>query len=328
MKFLRHLFVWSVLLGLGCAGASLTLAAEPAKPTEAAKDLVLKGDAKCTGCHDESDEAKPTMLELHPSVLAIGKTPHGVRGDSRTPTCTDCHGDSDKHRTFRGSGDQPKTDRVFGKNTETPALERNQACLACHKGGERTHWEASQHANQDVACTSCHQVHTQNDKVRDKRTQPEVCFTCHKEQRVDSRKMSHHPILEGKVVCSDCHNSHGSAAPKLLKKNTLNETCFTCHAEKRGPFLWEHQPATEDCSNCHTSHGSNISPLLKSRAPFMCQECHDGPHASKSPVAGNAAGSQGGLTAVPSETVTGRACMNCHNMVHGSNSPAGAILTR
>jgi len=327
MKFLRHLFVWSVLLGLGCAGASLTLAAEPAKPAEAAKDLVLKGDAKCTGCHDESDEAKPTMLELHPSVLSIGKTPHGVKGDARTPTCTDCHGDSDKHRTFRGSGDQPKTDRVFGKNTDTPVLERNQACLTCHKGGERTHWEGSQHANQDVACTSCHQVHTQHDKVRDKLTQPEVCFTCHKEQRADSRKMSHHPTLEGKVACSDCHNAHGSTGPKSLKKNTVTETCYTCHAEKRGPFLFEHQPVTEDCSNCHNPHGSNIASLLKSRPPFMCQECHDGPHITTA-TGPNAAGKQAGLAALPNRNYAGASCMNCHSLVHGSNSPAGGYFQR
>jgi DmsE family decaheme c-type cytochrome len=318
----------SALLGLLGAGSGLALAAEPAKSAEPAKDLILKGDAKCTGCHDEADDAKPTMIDLHPSVLAIGKTKHGVRGDSRTPTCTDCHGESEKHLVYRGKDTPPLTDRDFRKKTSTPSSELNQACQTCHKGGTRTHWEGSQHQIQDVACTGCHQVHTQNDKVRDKRTQPEVCFTCHKDQRVDSRKMSHHPIVEGKVACSDCHNAHGSAAPKSLKKNTLNETCFICHAEKRGPFLWEHQPATEDCSTCHTSHGSNITPLLKSRAPFMCQECHDGPHASKSPVARNAAGTQGGLTAVPSETVTGRGCMNCHNMVHGSNSPAGAILTR
>lgn len=33
-----------------------------------AKDLILKGDAKCTGCHDEADEptGAGSMLELNP----------------------------------------------------------------------------------------------------------------------------------------------------------------------------------------------------------------------------------------------------------------------
>jgi len=311
--------------------------AEAAKPVEAAgdapaeaakavaKDLVLRGDAKCTACHDEADS---------PQLLAIGKTRHGVTADGRTPTCTSCHGESDGHVGYKGSGKPPKPDRTFGKNTATPAAERNAACLACHEKDTKRHqWTGSKHETNDVACTSCHQVHTAHDKVRDKKTQPEVCYTCHKEQRAQENKLSHHPIGEGKVACSDCHNAHGSSGPKLLKKNTLNETCYTCHAEKRGPFLWEHQPVAEDCSNCHTPHGSNISPLLKSRSPFLCSECHNGPHNSKVPTAASAAGIQGGISNTasatnPSESYTGRGCQNCHSMVHGSNHPAGALLHR
>ena len=328
MKIMRQVLTLSACVSLFFSGAALAADAPKAPLKEAPKDMVLKGDAKCTGCHDESDDAAPTMLELHPSVLSIGKTRHGVKGDARTPTCTDCHGNSEKHIGHKGSDNPPKPDRWFTQKSNTSAAEINSSCLSCHKGGNRTHWEGSQHASQDVACTSCHKVHTQHDKVRAKATQGEVCYTCHKEQRADSRKISHHPIGEGKVACSDCHNLHGSAGPKMLKKNTLTETCFTCHAEKRGPFLWEHQPVTEDCSTCHTPHGSNISPLLKSRAPFMCTECHNGPHNSKVPAAGSAAGTQGGLTSVPSENYTGRGCLNCHSMVHGSNHPAGALLHR
>jgi DmsE family decaheme c-type cytochrome len=113
----------------------------------------------------------------------------------------------------------------------------------------------------------------------------------------------------------------------LLKKNTVTETCTTCHAEKRGPFLWEHQPVSEDCTNCHTPHGSNIAPLLKSRAPFLCDECHDGPHNSTNPYGPGAAVGKAGA-ATNDRSAAGRACMNCHSMVHGSNSPSGAFLHR
>jgi DmsE family decaheme c-type cytochrome len=206
---------------------------------------------------------------------------------------------------------------------------QNAACLTCHdKDTKRTHWDGGAHNVNDVACTSCHGLHTAHDKVRDKKTQPEVCFACHKEQRAESKKLSHHAIGEGKVVCSDCHNPHGSSGPKLLKKNTVVETCYTCHAEKRGPFLFEHQPVTEDCTHCHTPHGSNISPLLKFRPPFLCQGCHDAPHGSETPVGVNAAGKQGGFTGSTSTTNTGRACTNCHVQVHGSNSPAGGFWQR
>ncbi len=286
-------------------------------------DSVLRGDAKCTACHDETEKNGPR-------VFSIARTRHGVAADGRTPTCTSCHGESSSHmKKPEGAAKRPAPDRIFSKNSPTSPSEQNESCMSCHKGGNRTHWDGSQHSSRDVACTSCHQVHAEHDKVRNKKTQAEVCYTCHKTERAQSHRISTHPLADGKMSCSDCHNSHGSAGPKLLKKNTLNETCFTCHAEKRGPFLWEHQAVTEDCSSCHTSHGSNLAPLLKSRSPFMCSECHDGPHNSKAPYGTVAAGNQGGFVGTnPTENAGGRGCLNCHSMIHGSNHPAGALLHR
>ena len=319
MKIIIKIIMLCVLLiGTAYAGNNTPITAEKAPAKSPAQEL--DRDSVCTRCHDEN-ESKP--------ILSIYQTAHGNKADSRTPSCQSCHGESEKHLASKSAA----PDIIFGTNkgdySPSEVKDQNTACLSCHeKDQKRTHWQGGAHQAAGVACTSCHEIHTPHDKVRDKRTQPDVCFTCHKDQRAQVRKFSHHPISEGKVACSDCHNPHGSAGPNLLVKNTVTETCYTCHAEKRGPYLWEHQPATEDCTNCHTPHGSNITPLLKSRPPFMCDECHDGPHQSKSPVAENAAGIQGGLTAVPSENFTGRSCMNCHSMVHGSNDPAGALLQR
>jgi DmsE family decaheme c-type cytochrome len=301
-------------LALVCAGAH-------AQDKQPRKDLVLNGDAKCTRCHDAED---------NPQILEIGKTKHGVRGDARTPTCTSCHGESDTHVNKPANAtERPKPDRTFTKKSETPVEARNDACLTCHKGTARTHWAGSAHQVNQVACADCHQVHAATDRVLWKKTQTQVCFACHREQRADSYKISTHPIKEGKVVCSDCHNPHGSPGPSMVKKNTINETCHTCHAEKRGPFLFEHQPVVENCANCHTPHGSNLSPMLVSRAPFLCQSCHDGQHSSENPIGRNAASNQGGFTGVsPSNQATGRACLNCHSVIHGSNSPNGGYFQR
>jgi len=111
----------------------------------------------------------------------------------------------------------------------------------------------------------------------------------------------------------------------------VNDTCYTCHAEKRGPFLWEHAPVTDDCTNCHTPHGSNNSPLLKARAPWLCQECHSGDHAKNIYSGANLPGGnvvtingqQGLANQSPPAQLSARACMNCHVLVHGSNHPAG-----
>ena len=295
------------------------------EPTKAAiaKDA-LKKDAICTKCHDESETAP---------ILSIYQTKHGVRGDSRTPTCQSCHGESEKHvKGIKDKGDtseasKPAPDIVFKKGVyaKSDDKDRTTQCLTCHKGEKRMNWDGGKHQTNNVACNDCHKVHSPTDKVREKKTQTEVCFACHKEQRADAHKVSRHPILEGKVVCSDCHNPHGSAGPSSLKKLTLNDTCFQCHAEKRGPVLFEHQPVVESCANCHNPHGSNITPLLKSRPPFLCDECHDKPHASGSALASGANGQNG---VAMNRNYGGRACLNCHSQVHGSNSPGGGFLQR
>lgn len=303
----------TMLLGMALAlGVAATAQAAPSEN----KDLVLRGDAKCTSCHDQDEK----------SVLAIGKTRHGATGDSRTPTCSSCHGESLKHADHKG-GNRPLPDRAFTKNTITPVGARNDACMSCHKGGNRMNWAGSKHQSGDVACTTCHKVHNQHDTVREKATQTEVCYSCHKEQRAQANRASHHPIVEGKVACSNCHNPHGSSGPKLLHKNTVVETCYTCHAEKRGPFLWEHPPATDDCTNCHTPHGSMHASLLKTKPPYLCQQCHDFTQHPGTAYSGRGLPVAAGGVA-PAQQQLLRACLNCHTQVHGSNHPSGSRNTR
>lgn len=281
------------------------------------KDVVLKGDAVCTRCHDESEE--------YP-VLAIGKTKHGTVADARTPTCVSCHGESPTHvNKPTNAVERPKPDRVFGKGAATPMDERDRACLDCHQGGRRMQWAGSRHDNSDVGCTSCHQVHTARDRVRIKIDQAEICFDCHKQQRVQISKPSRHPVREGKVACSDCHNPHGSAGPKMMVRDTVNDTCYQCHTEKRGPFLWNHQPVTEDCSICHNPHGTTVANLLKWRPPFLCQQCHEpaGHRGFIASVTVGALDDEGGRP-----NTLARGCANCHLNIHGSNNPLGADQSR
>jgi len=171
-------------------------------------------------------------------------------------------------------------------------------------------------------------VHTHGkDRVVDRATQKDVCFACHKSERAESLRHSAHPIQNGKVACSDCHNPHGSTAPKLLARNSVNDTCYACHAEKRGPFLWEHPAASDNCTNCHTPHGSNIQPLLKARQPWLCQECHAAPNHPSPAYSGNGLPvSQGGVAAAQQMMLRG--CTNCHSQVHGTNHPSGPRYTR
>lgn len=288
------------------------------------------GAKACMRCHDET-EAYP--------VLSILKTPHAVAGDPSTPfaahACETCHGASPQHMQAPAKGQlRISPTNVFKGPRASPVAQRNAVCLTCHQSGLRMDWQGSQHQSNDIACVNCHTIHTQKDPVLVKISQPPVCFTCHAEQRADSLRQSHHPIREGKVVCSDCHNPHGGPGPKLLKEASVNDVCYTCHMEKRGPFLFEHQPVREDCTNCHTPHGSSQARLLKERMPYLCQDCHGNGSHNGAPFAGqNLPNANNNLTAtgllqVPQFQINAKSCASCHSQVHGSNSPAGLFFTR
>jgi DmsE family decaheme c-type cytochrome len=277
----------------------------------------LARDTVCTVCHNESWRVP---------VLSLYQTRHGNRADPRAPNCQGCHGSSDGHQKDPGGAHPDIVFATKSKNVSS-TVDRNTTCLTCHQAdSKRSHWMGSTHENRDVACVSCHEVHNAHDNVRDKLTQPDVCFTCHKEQRTQINKPSHHPIPEGKMGCSDCHNPHGSVGPKLMKRDSVNETCYTCHMEKRGPFVHVHEPVAEDCSNCHNPHGTTAENLLKARPPFLCHQCH-------TPHGGNIAQLRGqnqpssllsGITGGKSgiNYTMARGCVNCHTQVHGTNNPS------
>jgi len=330
MKRLHQIAGLCVLM-LGWGMAASAAAADQA----GAAKVAVERDAACQGtCHTAS---------WRTPLLSIYQTRHGNKADSRTPGCQDCHGQSDAHRNDPGT----VPDVVFGAKSKhvSSADTRSAACLTCHESRvlPRANWTGSQHQTRGVACTDCHNsLHAPDQKVLSKATQAEVCFACHKTQRAQTRRISTHPLAvtslasAAKMACSDCHNPHGSPAPKMLVKNSVNETCYTCHAEKRGPFLWEHAPVVDDCTNCHTPHGSTNAPLLKARAPWLCQECHSGDHGNQVNSGANLAG--GGVTtingtqqpgaATPRAQAAARACLNCHVLIHGSNHPAGAKFQR
>ncbi len=143
------------------------------------------------------------------------------------------------------------------------------------------------------------------------------------DKRAQMFRRSRHPIREGKVVCADCHNPHGSPGPSQLAKNTVNETCYQCHAEKRGPFLWEHQPVREECTLCHDPHGSTQPRMLKVRQPWLCQQCHQEAFHPSTLYSGDDIPPVGAA-----QQLLMKSCTNCHSKVHGSNHPSGPRFTR
>jgi len=258
---------------------------------------VKAANSDCLECHDSQE----TMLSFF----------HGAN----EVQCTDCHGPSKEHL------DRPRTPPsiVFTDDGEGDVL--NGTCLACHDNGGRVHWESGAHGDANVACSGCHDIHVHKDRVLGDRTQMEVCTGCHRDVQVQLNYPSRHPVKEGKTECSSCHAPHGSTTESLLKKASVTDTCTSCHREKRGPFLFEHDPVTENCDLCHKPHGSVLPSLLVARPPFLCQQCHlAAGHPSRLP--------DGSRLAVNDQILMAKGCVNCHSQVHGSNHPSGARLTR
>jgi DmsE family decaheme c-type cytochrome len=301
----------------------------PALPAAAAgegqpvTDLIMAGDATCTRCHND---VSGEIVDDYP-VLPIARTRHGTRADARTPTCTSCHGESADHvegKRAAGSGrrgERPMPDAPFGRHAAANGKVHNDRCLACHAGDRLMHWNGSIHARRDVPCSDCHKMHLAQDPATTREKLAGMCMSCHKEKRAQFSKPNHHPVPEGQMVCTDCHNPHGSAGPKLMVKDSVNDTCFSCHMEYRGPFLWNHQPVVQSCVLCHNPHGTVTAGLLKARPPFLCQQCHE-PTSHR----GNFPGLDGTTSFLNGNSglTQARGCPNCHTNIHGGNNPSNA----
>lgn len=260
---------------------------------------LVKDTGSCVDCHEGAIAAYEQTT--HGRIFA-----YGPKGELQARNCEACHGPRSRHL------DDPDGGLALSAAAQT------EVCLQCHQGGTRIYWQSSAHKSAGIGCADCHTVmEKRSDQgLLSAADEVDVCYSCHADVRAQMMKPYHHPVREGKMTCSSCHNVHGSVGKSLLKGATINETCFGCHQEKRGPFVWEHAPVRENCANCHDAHGSNQRDLLNSKGSFLCLQCH----------------TYGGHINLPRYNRTsnpyGQGCVNCHVTQHGSNSPSGAKFTR
>ena len=201
-----------------------TLAAGNAGGQEA--DYSREGADTCLSCHDDE-----VTLALFRGAHAVPTDPNGPFGHGQLQ-CEACHGPGGDHagRVRRGQ-ERPSITVRFGDGSPTPVAMQNEACLGCHKPDMGFGWHGNDHDMNEVACADCHSSHVASDPVLATATQPEVCFDCHQQQRTQVLKPYAHPIRQGKMDCSGCHNPHGATSEWQFAQQTLNQTCFDCHAE-------------------------------------------------------------------------------------------------
>ncbi len=206
----------------------------------------------------------------------------------------------------------------------------SETCEGCHTK-EAQEFKKSTHArlmipSDDIkaqGCESCHgpgSLHVEAGGGRgvggiiNPRKDPSTCFACHTDKKMEFRQTFHHPVLEGKMSCADCHNPHGEDVRpwSATTQQDINEACYKCHKDQRGPFVWEHEALREGCTTCHSVHGSINEKMLVERDANLCLKCH-------AQVVAPAA-------AAPSHSsrLSQGTCFSagCHTAVHGSNFDA------
>ena len=204
-----------------------------------AKPSGYAGAEACETCHEDIYKGWEKSAHWQQTYKEGGIAKHG---------CEDCHGPAASH-----AADPSDTSKLF-LFEKASTKEINQRCLSCHASGTQ-HMNAinSEHSKNGVSCVSCHSPHhgKESDFMLVK-SQPELCYGCHLQQKAQFDMPFHHRVNEGLIQCSDCHNVHGTVKPHQVRtSSTQDAVCFKCHTDKQGPFVFEHQPVKIEIGRAH-----------------------------------------------------------------------------
>ena len=306
---LGHLLLSIWVLLAACAAQSVVSGGAASTPTanEKKASSAYVGSETCKTCHEDIYNTWANSPHWKTTLNTLG-------GPSKQG-CEGCHGPGKAH--VDSGGDVTK---IFTfKNASVKAI--NDRCLTCHAGSTQ-HMNAinSVHTRNGVSCISCHSPH--HAETKDfllVKAQPELCYSCHLQQRAQFEMPFHHRVDERLIQCSDCHNVHGTVLPKQVRRATTQDAvCFTCHTDKQGPFVFEHEPVKiEGCTSCHVPHGgANVHMLRVSNVNLLCLQCH-----TNSPM-GAKTGNAPGTPSFHSQETFFKSCTLCHIQIHGSNFDA------
>jgi DmsE family decaheme c-type cytochrome len=249
------------------------------------------GGEQCVSCHEGEAKAQTKA--------------HAYHGE-----CKSCHINAVDHAKVEEEREKGN-DKL---KSVLATLPKTEQCMSCHvKDAKHMNFAFSDHNKAGVQCRDCHGNHTP--KVKNLNAgllkagkEVALCATCHQDVMASFSQRSHHPVKEGGLTCSNCHDTHGSQNTSLIAKTAQ---CTQCHQNVRGPHAFEHPPAVEDCATCHKPHGSPNRKMLTAAEPMLCLQCHS--------VAGNRHGQTAGNTNNQRISPTAlRNCSSCHSTPHGS----------
>jgi DmsE family decaheme c-type cytochrome len=312
-------FLVAVSLLISCSDMSSIRQDYPIKPVREYERMIVGrldadyvGNAACLEkCHVNGHDK--LYRDFQASVHASQ-----IDADSGLPlvNCESCHGPGSLAIIDVQDNGKPCKNETLLDLESMPKMAQSLICLKCHSAASTPalqFWNASPHATSEVSCFDCHKLHMGAQQKVSREETSELCYDCHLEKKMEFANFSHHPVPEGKVVCIDCHNPHGTANDAQLLGATVKATCTKCHMEYMGPFVYEHSDVTENCSNCHKPHGSPNEPLLQVAQPFLCMQCHSGHHGARSDM--------GTLSSESMKQAFFNRCTDCHSAIHGTDIP-------
>ena len=225
-----------------------------------------KSEKRCISCHsfdgakskvkvpEDAPEPDGITIDVRGETFLVPEDPTEVscyqchkqllsRKNSHAPAvnliCGECHnGDS---------GEFDEGENLSKLSAPDPIMEQ---CFSCHENSEKTWFNhRSEHGPTKTGrCTMCHNPHGSDNEFFLRKPIWNLCTTCHAEKAsgkhvvssfVFSRNEGAHPTRGRQdpsrpgreLVCSSCHNPHGSQGVFLLRsKGALAfNVCRRCH---------------------------------------------------------------------------------------------------
>ncbi len=208
----------------------------------------------CLDCHDYGEGAPAYQVMLGS---------HGIDGDATEMAgrrgCLDCHGISTAHSENPG---ERGPDLSYGPRWSATGSAQDEPCLSCHQQDAARNWQHALHMNNSLTCVTCHDIHTEQDRVLVTAEQNQVCTTCHKAQKTGIHDLGDQGPEN--PPCSLCHNPHNHEAAQPHMAANQSAGCTFCHNTeqmaslaalnpKAGNYHRAFDNGKRGCLDCH--HG-------------------------------------------------------------------------
>jgi hypothetical protein len=239
--------------------------AEPRRP------LLTPGSPDTPGPTTSVSPAQPTDLFRVRSKFDHISHARLVKAKGRKANCTPCHGGTGAQ--FQARPQMRMCESCHDGDQAFDAL--GTQCSRCHAAPTGTRlstlppppkpFQHAAHRSRQVnidACTSCHGVGVEPDKVQAGRDQHRPCQECH---AAEFR-------TQGQGICLSCHLRNDPFRPNPLRLPTVADSEWRLPSAPEIPHA-KHQESGVPCKNCHTNE-AGLKPEPPELGHAVCSRCH------------------------------------------------------